>query len=55
MQKNEQAPNFVEQPLMSTGTSEAGFDNDTMKSKPGSKPRIGKAILGDDGITGRIK
>jgi hypothetical protein len=55
MPKNEKAPDLVEQPFMSTGTTEAGFEMDTKKSKLASKPKIGKTIVGDDGITGRIR
>jgi hypothetical protein len=40
---------------MSTGTTEAGFEKDTRKSKLASKPKIGETIVGDDGITGRIR
>lgn len=55
MSKNKKAPDLVEQPLMSTGTTEAGFEKDTKKSKLASKPKIGETIVGDDGITGRIR
>lgn len=46
---------FVEQPLMSIDTTETGFEKDTKKSKIASKPKIGETIMGDDGITGRIR
>jgi hypothetical protein len=55
MQKNEDSADLVEQPLMSTGNTEAGFDKDTKKRKLASKPKIGETIIGDDGITGRIR
>jgi hypothetical protein len=55
MSKSEKSPDLVEQPLMSTGTTEAGFEKDTKKSKLASRPKIGETILGDDGITGRIR
>lgn len=55
MTKNDKTNENLKQPLMSTGTSEAGFDRDTKGSKPVSKPKIGETILGDDGITGRIR
>jgi hypothetical protein len=45
----------VEQPLMSTATTEAGFDRNTKKEKLAAKPKIGDTIIGDDGITGRIR
>jgi hypothetical protein len=47
MPKNEKAPDLVEQPLMSTGTTEAGFEKDTKKSKLVSKPKIGETIVGE--------
>jgi hypothetical protein len=55
MQKNEKALDPLDQPLMSTGTTEPGFKKDTKKSKLASKPKIGETIVGDDGITGRIR
>lgn len=53
MPKNEKIPDLVEQPLMSTGTTQAGFEKDTKKSKVVSKPKIGEIIVGDYGITGK--
>jgi hypothetical protein len=55
MPNNEKSDDLVEQPLMSKGTTEAGFEKDTKKSKLASKPKIGETIIGDDGITGRIR
>ena len=52
---NEKSDYFVEQPFMSTDTKETGFEKDTKKSKLASKPKIGETIIGDDGITGRIR
>lgn len=40
---------------MSTGTTEAGFKKEEMKSKAVTQPKIGETIMGDDGITGRIR
>ena len=52
---NEKSDYFVEQPLMSKNTTDTGFEKDTKKSKLASKPKIGETIMGDDGITGRIR
>ncbi|MCM3570169.1 hypothetical protein [Neobacillus mesonae] len=49
MQKNENNDEHMEQPLMSTGTTIAGFEMDVKKSKPTTKPKIGETIIGDDG------
>lgn len=46
---NENAHDFVQQPLMSTGTTEPGFSIKTEKSKQEVKPKIGETIIGDDG------
>lgn len=52
-------PEGVEQPLMSTGTTEPGFnwekDGYQPKDRPAAQPKIGETLLGDDGITGRIR
>jgi hypothetical protein len=45
----------VEQPLMSTATTEAGFDKNNKKKRHAVEPKIGETIMGDDGITGRIR
>lgn len=50
MRKSEKAPELVEQPLMSTGTGEPGFQWDAKKPSPESKPKIGGTIIGDDGL-----
>ena len=52
---NEKSGYFVDQSLMSADTTETGFEKDTKKSKLASKPKIGETIMGDDGITGRIR
>ena len=52
---NEKSDYFVEQPFMSTDTKETGFEKDPKKSKLASKPKIGETIIGDEGITGRIR
>jgi hypothetical protein len=43
----------LDQPLMSTGTTEPGFKKDTKNAKLADKPKIGETIVGDDGINGR--
>lgn len=52
---NDEKTGTVEQPLMSTATTEAGYDRTTKKAKLAAKPKIGETIIGDDGITGRIR
>lgn len=41
----------IEQPLMSTGTTEPGFDWDTGRTKLTAKPKIGEILVGEDEIT----
>lgn len=41
----------VEQPLMSTGTTEPGFDWNKGKTKLAAKPKIGETLIGEDGMT----
>jgi hypothetical protein len=53
--KDQKTSGSVEQPLMSTATTEAGFDRNTKKAKQAAQPKIGETIMGDDGITGRIR
>ncbi|WP_170843756.1 hypothetical protein [Mesobacillus persicus] len=53
MAKNEKTAERLEQPLMSTGTTEQGFDRDTKDSKVVSKPKIGETMLGDNGKLGK--
>jgi hypothetical protein len=55
MPNNEKSADLVEQPFLSKNTIETGFEKDTKKSKLASKPKIGETIIGDDGITGRIR
>ena len=47
MEKNENAPDLVEQPLMSTGTTAAGFERESKKSKRADQPKIGDTFVGD--------
>jgi len=54
--KEQKTSGTVEQPFMSTATSEAGFNkNKKNDAKHTGKPKIGETIMGDDGITGRIR
>jgi hypothetical protein len=53
--KEQKTSGTVEQPFMSTATTEAGFDRNTKKAKRAAQPKIGETIMGDDGITGRIR
>lgn len=46
---DENTHDFVQQPLMSTGTTEPGFSINNEKPKQEVKPRIGEKIIGDDG------
>ncbi|WP_227936412.1 hypothetical protein [Alkalihalobacillus deserti] len=55
MLKNEKAPDPVEQSFMSTGSTVDEIEKDARKSKLASKPKVSETILGDDGITGRIR
>jgi hypothetical protein len=55
MPKNEKAPDLVEQPFVSTGTTEAEFEMDTKESKPANKPKVGNTSVGDDGISDQIR
>jgi hypothetical protein len=59
LNQSNQNPKDVEQPLMSTGTSEPGFDSENKgyqpMDRPASRPKIGDTLLGDDGITGRVR
>ena len=41
----------VAQPLMSTGTTEPGFNWDTGKTKRAAKPKIGETLIGEDDMT----
>ncbi|WP_078412523.1 hypothetical protein [Priestia abyssalis] len=38
----------VEQPLMSTGTTEPGFDWGTNRTELAAKPKIGETLVGED-------
>ncbi|WP_409296757.1 hypothetical protein V1498_02575 [Peribacillus sp. SCS-26] len=45
----------VAQPLMTTGSTEAGLDWNTDGSKLAAKPKAGEQLTGDEGTTGRIR
>ncbi|WP_154663508.1 hypothetical protein [Neobacillus dielmonensis] len=48
MVKNENQQDLLVQPLMSTGTTEAGFDaQDHNSQTQASKPKIGEVIVGE--------
>ncbi|MGJ7922538.1 hypothetical protein [Neobacillus sp. LXY-4] len=55
MQKNGNSYDFVGEPLISTGDTEAENKIETKDSKLASKPKIGETIIGDNGIKGRIR
>ncbi|GAA0328875.1 hypothetical protein GCM10008967_19240 [Bacillus carboniphilus] len=48
MYQRQENQDDVRQPLMSTGTTEAGFKKGTEKSKQTTKPKIGNTVVGDD-------
>ncbi|PLT35132.1 hypothetical protein [Bacillus sp. V5-8f] len=47
--------NDVQQPLKATGTNDTGFDWATDGAKLVDKPKKGDTLMGEDGITGRIR
>lgn len=55
MAHKENKNEVVNQPLMSTGTTEVGFSKENKQKQPTSKPKIGESLMGDNGITGRIR
>lgn len=55
MSTNKKDDDSLKQPLMSTGTTEAGYKKEETKTKAVTQPKIGETIMGDDGITGRIR
>ncbi len=55
MTENGKVPDSVEQSFMTTGSTVNDIEKDTRKSKLAGKPKVGGNILGDDGITGRIR
>ena len=55
MTENQKSYDFVDEPLISTGSTEAKLKDETKQSKLASKPKIGETIIGDDGIEGKIR
>lgn len=55
MAKNEKSPDLVEPGLMSDVTNDPRYKKDTKNQKLAGKPKVGETLLGDDGITGRIR
>lgn len=49
--ENTSGTNGVEQPLMTTGTTEPGFDWNTGGDKLAAKPKIGETLVGENSIT----
>ncbi|MGG1401523.1 hypothetical protein ABE288_27425 [Bacillus salipaludis] len=47
MANNDKVQDPIQQPLMSTGTTEPGFERDSTRSKQETKPKIGETIVGD--------
>ncbi|MED1467548.1 hypothetical protein [Bacillus salipaludis] len=47
MANNDKVQDLIQQPLMSTGTMEPGFERDSNKSKQETKPKIGETIVGE--------
>lgn len=55
MPNNEKVPDHVEQPLMSTGTTQPGFEKGREESNLVSPPKIGEVIVGVQGNKNRTK
>ena len=55
MAQNRKNADLVEPSIMSTDAHEPRNEKDTKNAKLASKPKIEGGILGDDGITGRIR
>lgn len=55
MANNEKVTDVVEQPSMAKSSTDLGVEKQTKNAKLASKPKIGETIIGDDGITGRIR
>lgn len=50
MTKKDKTTDLFEQPLMSTGTTEPGFEMDPNNSKLASVPKIGETTVGENDI-----
>ena len=55
MAQNRKNADLVEPSIMSTDAHEPRNEKDTKNAKLASKPKVEGGILGDDGITGRIR
>jgi hypothetical protein len=55
MAQNRKNADHVEPSIMSTDAHEPRNEKDTKNAKLASKPKVEGGILGDDGITGRIR
>jgi hypothetical protein len=55
MAQNRKNADLVEPSIMSTDAHEPRNEKDTKNVKLASKPKVEGGILGDDGITGRIR
>jgi hypothetical protein len=55
MTENDKVPDSAKQSFMTTGSAVNEIEKDTRKSKLAGKPKVGGNIIGDDGITGRIR
>ena len=55
MTKTEKDSDLVEPPLIPTGSIEPRYEKDTKNTKLASKPKVGETIIGDHGISGRIR
>ncbi|MEH7336046.1 hypothetical protein V7161_25805 [Neobacillus drentensis] len=42
-------PSSMEQPLLSTGSTEAGFNWNSDDNEQAKKPRIGNTVVGEEG------
>ncbi|WP_223596578.1 hypothetical protein [Neobacillus bataviensis] len=47
--ENSSDPSGMEQPLLSTGSTEAGFNWNSDDKEQAQKPRIGNTVVGEDG------
>jgi hypothetical protein len=55
MAQNRKNADLVEPSIMSTDAHEPRNEKDTKNAKLASKPKVEGGILGDNGITGRIR
>ncbi|WP_394236475.1 hypothetical protein [Niallia oryzisoli] len=55
MPNDEKVTDVVDQPSMAKSRTDLGIEKETKNAKLASKPRVGETIIGNDGITGRIR